>query len=57
VSGSSPFLVPKRQAPVHADLIVFYINLEYFYLFTALSYRSYVKTLVALYLSLSRYRT
>jgi hypothetical protein len=30
---------------------------EYFYLFTALSCRSWVKTLVALYLSLSRYRT
>jgi hypothetical protein len=28
-----------------------------FYLFTVLSYRSWVKTLVALYLSLSRYRT
>jgi hypothetical protein len=35
----------------------FLIKLEYFYLFTALSYRSCVKTLVALYLSLSRYRT
>jgi hypothetical protein len=30
---------------------------EYFYLFTALSCRSWVKTLVALYLPLSRYRT
>jgi hypothetical protein len=37
--------------------IVSYINLEYFCLFTALSCRSLVKTLVALYLSLSRYRT
>jgi hypothetical protein len=36
---------------------LFYITLEYFYLFTALSCRSCVKTLVALYLSLSRYRT
>jgi hypothetical protein len=57
VSGSSPVLVPERQAPVHADPIVLYINIEYFYLFTALSYRSCMKTLVALYLSLSRYRT
>jgi hypothetical protein len=57
VSESSPFLVPERQAPVHADPIVLYINLEYFYLFTALICRSCVKTLVALYLSLSRYRT
>jgi hypothetical protein len=51
VSGSSPVLVPERQAPVHVDPFVLYINLEYFYLFTALSCRSYVKTLVALYLS------
>jgi hypothetical protein len=42
---------------VHADPVVLYINLEYFYLFTALSYRSCVKTLVVLYLSLFRYRT
>jgi hypothetical protein len=57
VPGSSPVLVPERQAPVHANPIVLYINFEYFYLFTALSCRSCVKTLVALYLSLSRYRT
>jgi hypothetical protein len=57
VPGSSPVLVPERQAPVHVDLFVLYINLEYFYLFTALSCRSCVKTLIALYLSLSRYRT
>jgi hypothetical protein len=57
VSGSSPFLVLERQAPVHADPIVLYINFKYFYLFTALSCRSCMKTLVALYLSLSRYRT
>jgi hypothetical protein len=57
VLESSPVLVPESQAPVHADPIVLYINLEYFYLFTALSCRSCVKTLVALYLSLSRYRT
>jgi hypothetical protein len=57
VPGSSPVLVPERQAPVHADPIVLYINLEHFYLFTALSCRSCVKTLVALYMSLSRYRT
>jgi hypothetical protein len=37
--------------------IFVYIYLEYFYLFTTLSCRSWVKTLVALYLSLSRYRT
>jgi hypothetical protein len=57
VPGSSPVLIAERQAPVHADLVVLYINLEYFYLFTALSCRSCMKTLVALYLSLSRYHT
>jgi hypothetical protein len=57
VPGSSLVLVPERQALVHADPFVLYINLEYFYLFTALSCRSCVKTLVALYLSLSKYRT
>jgi hypothetical protein len=53
----SPVLVPERQALVHANPIVLYINLEYFYLFIALSCRSCMKTLVALYLSLSRYHT
>jgi hypothetical protein len=36
---------------------VIYIYIEYFYLFTTLSCRSWVKTFVTLYLSLSRYRT
>jgi hypothetical protein len=57
VSGSSSVLIPERQAPVHADPIVLNINLEYFYLFTALSCRSCMKTLVVLHLSLSRYLT
>jgi hypothetical protein len=42
---------------VHADPIVLNIILEYFCLFTALSCRSCLETLVALHLSLSRYLT
>jgi hypothetical protein len=57
VPGSSSILVPERQAPMHADPTVLYINLEYFYLFTALSCKSCMKTLFALYLSLSKYCT
>jgi hypothetical protein len=53
-----PFFLSKRQAQVHVDPTFVYIYIfEYFYLFIALSCRSWVKTLAALYLSLSRYRT
>jgi hypothetical protein len=52
-----PSSLLKGKPPVHADPFVSYINLEYSYLFTTLSCRSCMKTLVALYLSLSRYHT
>jgi hypothetical protein len=54
----SSFLKGKPRCMLTQSLYIYiYIYLEYFYLFTVLSYRSWVKTLVALYLSLSRYRT
>jgi hypothetical protein len=52
----SSFLKGKPRCML-TQLYIYNIYLEYFYLFTALSCRSWVKTLVALYLSLSRYRT
>jgi hypothetical protein len=57
VPRSSSVLFSERQAPVHADPIVLNIIIEYFYLFTVLSCRSCLETLVALHLSLSRYLT
>jgi hypothetical protein len=52
-----PFSFLKGKPRCMLTHLCIHIYLEYFYLFTALSYRSWVKTLVALYLSLSRYRT
>jgi hypothetical protein len=57
VPRSPPIFFSERQALVHADPIIWNIILEYFYLFTALSCRSCMETLVALHLSLSRYHT
>jgi hypothetical protein len=53
---TSSFLKGKPRCML-TQFYIYIIYLEYFYLFTALSCRSWVKTLVALYLSLSRYRT
>jgi hypothetical protein len=57
VPWSPSIIFSERQDPVHANPTFVYISFEYFYLFIALSCRSWVKTLAALYLCLSRYRT